>query len=133
MTRICPLCLNTRPAYTEKCDCGYVFDTGNDEITVSPTVEVVRQAVTEDEYKTFYEAQLEQMQLDLKNLIARYGTSDWTPAQRNEIQTAIKRVDTAKAELAAQMQRTEDAKRHLEAAKNRVEIRKINVLVNKKI
>lgn len=133
MSHICPLCLNTCPANTEKCDCGYVFDTGNDDITVSPTVEVVRQAVTEDEYKTFYEAQLEQMQLDLKNLITRYGTSGWTPSQRDEIQTAIRRVDTAKAELAAQAQRTEDAKRHLDAAKNRVEIRKINVLANKKI
>ena len=42
-------------------------------------------------------------------------------------------MDEAKAALAAQTQRTEDAKRHLEAAKNRVEIRKINVLANKKI
>lgn len=133
MTRICPLCLNTRPADEAKCDCGYTFDTGSDEITVSPTVEVVRQAVTEDEYRTFYEAQLERVQLELKNLIARYGRSGWTPSQRDEIQAAIKKVDTAKAELASQIQRTEDAKRHLDAAKNRVEIRKINVLVNKKI
>lgn len=133
MTRICPLCLNTRPADETRCDCGYTFDTGNDEVTVSPTVEVVRQAVTEDEYRTFYEAQLERAQLELKNLIARYGRSGWTPAQRDEIQAAIKKVDTAKAELASQIQRTEDAKRHLDAAKTRVEIRKINVLVNKKI
>ena len=133
MTRICPLCLNTRPVAETKCDCGYTFDTGNDEITVSPTVEVVRQAVTEDEYRTFYEAQLERVQLELKNLIARYGRSGWTPSQRDEIQAAIKKVDTAKTDLAMQIQRTEDAKRHLDAAKNRVEIRKINVLVNKKI
>ena len=133
MSRICPPCQNDAPADAAKCGCGYVFDTGSDEITVSPTVEVVRQAVTEDEYKVFYEAQLEQMQLELKNLITRHGTSGWTPSQRDEIQAAIKRVDTAKAELAAQLQRTEDAKRHLDAAKNRVEIRKINVLANKKI
>ena len=83
MSRICPLCQNDAPADAQRCDCGYVFDTGNDEITVSPTVEVVRQAVTEDEYKTFYEAQLEQTQLDLKKLITRYGTSGWTPSQRD--------------------------------------------------
>ncbi len=133
MSRICPLCQNEAPADAAKCGCGYTFDTGSDETTVSPTVEVVRQAVTEDEYNIFYEARLEQTQQDLKTLITRHGTSGWTPSQRNEIEAAIKRVDVAKAELAAQRQRSADAKRHLEAAKNRVEIRKISTLANKKI
>ena len=133
MDRICPLCLTTHPQDVLKCGCGYMFDTGKDETTGGFTVEVVRQSVTEDEYKIFYEARLTQAQLDLKTLIALHGTSGWTPSQRDEIQEAIKRVDEAKAELAAQHQRAEDARQHLDAAKNRVEIRKINALVNKKI
>ena len=73
------------------------------------------------------------MQLDLKKLITRYGTrAAGHHRSAMKFQAAIKRVDTAKAELAAQAQRTEDAKRHLDAAKNRVEIRKINVLANKR-
>ena len=133
MSRICPSARTRRRPMPQKCGCGYAFDTGSDETTVSPTVEVVRQAVTEDEYKHLYEARLEQTQQDLKTLITRHGTSGWTPSQRNEIEAAIKRVDLAKTELAAQVQRSADAKRHLEAAKNRVEIRKISTLANKKI
>lgn len=133
MERTCPLCKSALPASVERCDCGYVFDTCSDEITVSPTVEVVRQVERETEYESFYVSRLDNAQKDLKALIVRYGKSGWTPAQRDEIERAIKQVDTAKAELATQRARSSDAQQHLDRAKTRVELRQINALANKKI
>ncbi len=132
MPRVCPVCLKLSEDDRAECECGYVFDTG-EEPAGSRTVEVVRQATTEDQYEKFYAARLEQAQADLKSLIARYGKSGWTPAQRAEIEQAIKQVEKTKAELEGQRQRTDDAQKHLEQAKTRVEIRHIDALTKKKI
>lgn len=133
MRRVCPLCLNLSDDDAERCACGYAFDTGADNPTGSMTVQVVRQAATEDEYAKFYQARLEQAQADLKALIARHGKSGWTPAQRAEIEQAIQQVSQAKADWDAQRARTDDAEKKLEAAKTRVELRQIDALTKKKI
>lgn len=132
MPRVCPDCLKLNEDEAVRCECGYAFET-TEEPAGTRTVEVVRQATTEDQYEKFYAARLEQAQADLKSLIARHGKSGWTPAQRAEIEQAIKQVDKAKADLEGQRQRTDDAQKHLERAKTRVEIRHIDALTKKKI
>ncbi len=132
MERLCPVCLALSPPNATQCACGHVFDrdmppAGN------RTVEVVRQATTEDQYEKFYEARLKQAQTEVKSLIARYGRSGWTPAQRAEIEQAIAQAERARAELDAQRQRTGDAQKHLEQAKTRVELRHLDALTKKKI
>ncbi len=132
MPRVCPDCLKLNEDEAVRCECGYTFET-TEEPAGTRTVEVVRQATTEDQYEKFYAARLEQAQADLKSLIARYGKSGWTPAQRAEIEQAIKRMEKAKADLTDQRQRTGDSQKHLERAKTRVEIRHIDALTKKKI
>ncbi|TAM45581.1 MAG: hypothetical protein EPN55_07745 [Gammaproteobacteria bacterium] len=132
MPRVCPVCLKLSEDDVARCECGYSFDAG-EELVGSRTVEVVRQATTEDQYEKFYAARLEQAQNEVKSLIARYGTSGWTPAQRAEIEQAIKQVEKAKADLNDQRQRTGDAQKHLEQAKTRVQLRHLDSLTKKKI
>lgn len=132
MSRVCPDCLKLNEDEAVRCECGYTFET-TEEPAGSRTVEVVRQATTEDQYEKFYAARLQQAQADLKSLIARYGKSGWTPAQRAEIERAIEQVEKAKADLEGQRQRTDDAQKHPQQAKTRVELRHIDALTKKKI
>lgn len=132
MARVCPVCLKLGDDGADRCVCGYTYDTG-EEVAGSHTVQVVQQASAENEYKSFYETRLQQAQADLRSLIARYGKSGWTPAQRQEIEQVIERVDKAREEWKAQQERTDDAEKQLEAAKTRVEMRRLNALGNKKI
>jgi len=131
--RLCPRCLTLSPPDATECACGHRFDRDTEPPAGSRTVEVVRQATTEDQYEKFYEARLQQAQRDLKSLIARHGKSGWNPAQRAEIERAIAQVETAKTELENQRQRTDDAQKHLEQAKTRVELRHLDALTKKKI
>jgi len=132
MSRVCPDCLQVSEADAVRCECGHVFDP-DVELAGSRTVEVVRQATTEDQYEKFYQARLQQAQRDLKSLIARYGQSGWTPAQRTEIERALAQVETARTELDNQRQRTGDMLKRLEQAKTRVELRHLDALTRKKI
>lgn len=132
MPRVCPDCLKLNEDKAVRCECGYAFET-TEEPAGNRTVEVVRQAITEDEYEKFYVARLQQAQTEVRALLTRYGTSGWTPAQRQEIERAIKQAEQAKAELKAQRERTGDAQKHLQEAKERVEQRRIDALTKKKI
>lgn len=119
--RICFSCLTPSPPGVDVCACGHPLEEHKDE--TSKTVEVARQHHEEGQYEEYYRLRLQQAQAALRDLIAAYGRSGWTAAQRGEIESAILRVDQAKQDLSAQQQRADIIRKHLEDRRRSIEIR----------
>lgn len=129
--RVCPGCLGVRGPEITVCDCGQNLDALTDTDS-SHTCEVVRAQVTESRYEEYYALRLQQAQAHLRNLVSEHGTGGWSPSVKRTIDLAVQRVDSAKQELKNQRMRTAEIHAANRTVSNRISIRQIGAVADKK-
>lgn len=129
--RVCPGCLGVRGPEVTVCDCGQNLSTLTDTDS-SQTCEVVRAQVTESHYEEYYALRLQQAQAHLRTLVGEHGTGGWSPSVKRTMDIAIHRVDSAKQELKNQRMRTDEIHAANRTVSNRISIRQIAAVADKK-
>jgi hypothetical protein len=100
------------------CACGQPFEPDSSDAP-SLTAEVVRTETEERLYETYLEARLQQAMDALRAVRQECGPGKWTPEQLAKARGALRAVETAKQELAAQRRKTAQASEAVQARKAR--------------
>ncbi len=103
--KVCSQCMAQAPVNATVCACGQSFELhqGSDS---SLTAEVMRTETEEQLYEAYLEARLQQMMEALRAVREACGPGKWTPEQLAKAQRALRAVEEAKKELAAQREKS---------------------------
>lgn len=105
--KVCSRCMAQVPMSAAVCGCGYSFEL--DKADLSLTAEVVRTESEEHLYEAYLEARLQQMLDALRAVREECGPGKWTPEQLDKVRRALRAVESAKNDLAAQRQKAKQA------------------------
>lgn len=105
--KVCSRCMAQVPLAAAECGCGYSFEL--DKADLGQTAEVVRAESEERLYEAYLEARLRQMLDALRAVREECGTGKWTPGQLDKVRRALRAVESAKSDLAAQRQKARAA------------------------
>lgn len=115
--KICGNCMTHVPYDATECACGRSFELDKPDLT--RTAEAIRSESEERLYEAYLEARMQQTLDALRTAREECGNNKWTREQAEKVRYALKAVEIARRDLAAQRQKAVDASEVAQVAKAR--------------